>query len=292
MGCTELPSVAYSSGTAPPRLVVPPNACDCHMHVFDDAQPVLTGGMPIPPGASLAQYAGLQRRLGTTRFVNVTPSIYGTDNHVLVQSLRDAWPHGRGVAVVNDLATEQNLESLHAVGVRGTRFNLVQSGTTTVEMMDAVARCVAPLSWHLQVHARPAELLQMEGLLMRLPVEVVLDHMACIGENRQLQPEIEQCLRRLLGSGRAWLKLSAPYFSARDEASHERLSRSVEMLIREFSDRLLWGSDWPHGTEANKPDDAVMMDLLLGAASTLQVHRILVDNPAVVYDFGSEERCC
>ena len=50
---------------------------------------------------------------------------------------------------------------------------------------------------------------------------------------------------------------------------------------------LVWGSDWPHPTESEAlPDDAVLFDLLTDWAPDEKVrHRILVENPAVLYDF-------
>ncbi len=51
-------------------------------------------------------------------------------------------------------------------------------------------------------------------------------------------------------------------------------------------ERMVWGSDWPHPTEKDKPDDAVLFDLLSDWAPDEQTrHRILVDNPARLYGF-------
>ena len=54
-------------------------------------------------------------------------------------------------------------------------------------------------------------------------------------------------------------------------------------------ERCVWGSDWPHPGVRDpepKPDDAVLFDLLLAWAPDENVrHRILVENPAVLYDF-------
>ena len=48
----------------------------------------------------------------------------------------------------------------------------------------------------------------------------------------------------------------------------------------------MWGTDWPHPTTNNKPDDAVLFDLLAQwAPGELTRTRILVDNPAKLYGF-------
>jgi predicted TIM-barrel fold metal-dependent hydrolase len=52
-------------------------------------------------------------------------------------------------------------------------------------------------------------------------------------------------------------------------------------------ERCVWGSDWPHPTEAGaKPDDAQLLDLLAEWAGSAPLrHRVLVDNPALLYGF-------
>ncbi|WP_408143354.1 amidohydrolase family protein [Paraburkholderia strydomiana] len=54
--------------------------------------------------------------------------------------------------------------------------------------------------------------------------------------------------------------------------------------------RMVWGSDWPHPTDKySKPDDAKLFDLLaVCAPEAASQHRILVDNPATLYGFGTE----
>ncbi len=72
--------VPYSSGTEAPKLQAPANACDCHMHIYDAKYPTAASATLKPPDALVADYKLLQKRIGTTRNVIVTPSTYGTDN--------------------------------------------------------------------------------------------------------------------------------------------------------------------------------------------------------------------
>ena len=52
-------------------------------------------------------------------------------------------------------------------------------------------------------------------------------------------------------------------------------------------ERMVWGSDWPHPTERHeKPDDALLFDLIADWAPDESLRRrLLVDNPAILYDF-------
>jgi D-galactarolactone isomerase len=79
--------VPYSSGTEAPKLKPPANACDCHMHIYDAKYPAAPSAALKPPDALVADYKLLQKRIGTTRNVVVTPSTYDRQS-------RDARRHG------------------------------------------------------------------------------------------------------------------------------------------------------------------------------------------------------
>ena len=58
----------------------------------------------------------------------------------------------RGVAVVDTSVTDAELKRLNGLGVRGIRFNLVQSGATTIDMVEPLSKRVNDLGWHVQIH--------------------------------------------------------------------------------------------------------------------------------------------
>ena len=74
--------VKWSEGTEPPKLKAPPNACDCHQHIYDARYPVDPKAVLRPGGALVEDYRAFQTRIGTSRNVVVTPSTYGIDNRV------------------------------------------------------------------------------------------------------------------------------------------------------------------------------------------------------------------
>jgi D-galactarolactone isomerase len=56
--------------------------------------------------------------------------------------------------------------------------------------------------------------------------------------------------------------------------------------VKAAPERMVWGSDWPHPTEKDKPDDAVLFDLLATWAPDEGIRNgILVDNAAALYAF-------
>jgi D-galactarolactone isomerase len=96
-------------------------------------------------------------------------------------------------------------------------------------------------------------------------------------------------MRRLLDKGNVWIKLSGAYADTKvGPPTYADSTAIAKAYVQAAPQRLVWGSDWPHPTEPvdKKPDDAVLFDLLAEwAPDEATLHRILVENPAVLYDF-------
>lgn len=270
------------------RADLPDLACDCHMHVFSDAYPIAATATLSAPPASLEDYAVVQQALGLQRHVLVQPSAYGTDNRLLLETLSMRPSSARGVAVVDSMVSDVELAELERAGVVGIRFNQVQQGATTMEMFDALASRVNELGWHIQLHLMPSDLIQQESRLAAANVPIVLDHYARLCTTPELIEKTWHTLSRLLASGNTWLKLSAPYLATRSgDHTCKQLFQLTQRLIDEHSDRLVWGSDWPHVTEHGKPNDAQLLkalrDLLTEDAAA--EHAIFCRNPGTLYHF-------
>src|SRR5688500_18936621 len=114
--------VPNSSGTELPRLTAPANAADCHIHIYD---PASTPPVTLPANPTVADYRLLQKRIGVSRVVIVTPRNYGTDNGVTLHAVANlGLDNARGIAVVRPTVTEEELKRLDGGGVRGLRFTV------------------------------------------------------------------------------------------------------------------------------------------------------------------------
>jgi predicted TIM-barrel fold metal-dependent hydrolase len=279
--------VKWSAGTEAPALKAPPNATDCHHHVYDARYPADPAATLRPGDASVDDYRALQKRLGTTRSVIVQPSTYGTDNRCTLEALAALGHTARAIAVVNDTVTDAELRRLDGLGVRGIRFNLSQAGATTAEMIEPLAKRIAPLGWHIQMNAPGPRLLELMPTLSRVPVPVVFDHLAHIPQPDGIKHPLFAQVCALLDGGRAWVKLSGAYIDTRSgPPAYADIGTVARAYVSRAPERLVWGSDWPHPTEREKPDDAVLFDLLMDWAPDERVrHRILVENPAALYGF-------
>src|SRR5215831_7199093 len=146
-----------SSGHAAPKLKAPPDACDCHMHIYDGERfPPPRPEARMQPKARLSDYRLLQQRIGTSRVVIVNPAAYVTDNEVTLDAIAQIGPQARGVAVVHPTVTDAELKRLADGGIRGIRFTQFdpKSASTTMEMIEPLTKRVQTLGWHVQIHLR------------------------------------------------------------------------------------------------------------------------------------------
>jgi len=289
-----------------PGFALPDGACDCHVHVFEpERHPFSPGRSYTPATASIADLTGFLATLGLSRVVLVQPSPYGADNALLLEALRSLGRRARAVAVIDAATTDGDLRAWDRLGVRGARLNLESSGQADArgvrEALAMTAGRIAELGWHVQIHARLQVLAALEATLLALPTQVVVDHFgyaaAALGPE---QPHLDTLLR-LLGSGKAYVKLSAAQRigPADDGQAARPLARR---LIAANPDRILWGSDWPHtGAWPHLPrrsdriepfhpvDDGLALQRLAGWVQTFALRdRILVANPERLYRFETE----
>jgi predicted TIM-barrel fold metal-dependent hydrolase len=282
-------TVKWSAGTAAPKLKAPANATDCHHHIYDAKYPVDPKATLRPADALVDDYRALQKRIGTTRNVLVQPSTYGTDNRCHLDALAAFGPTARMVAVVNDSVSADELKRMHTLGVRGIRFNLAQAGATTAEMLEPLSRRVNDLGWHIQINAPAARIMEIMPILERVPSPIVFDHLAHIPQPDGVNHPLFAKVRALIDKGRTWVKLSGAYADTKvGPPTYADSSAVARAYAKAAPERCVWGSDWPHPTEQQKqvPDDALLFDLLTDWVPDESVRRrVLVENPATLYDF-------
>lgn len=278
----------YSAGSEAPKLNAPANTCDCHMHIYDSRFPFAANAALRPPDAHVSDYRLLQKRIGTTRNVVVQPSSYGTDNRCTLDAVAALGVTARAVAVVDTTVTDAELHRLAGQGVRGIRFNLVQAGATTAEMIEPLSKRVNDLGWHVQIHMLGDQIAQIEDILQRVSSPIVFDHFGRIPGPDGVKHPAFQVIRKLIDRGRTWVKLSSAYLNSKvGPPGYADMRELAQAYVQAAPERMLWGTDWPHPTEKDtKPNDAALFDLLAAWVPDARTRqRILVDNPAVVYGF-------
>jgi predicted TIM-barrel fold metal-dependent hydrolase len=288
-------SEGRSPGFGPAGFRPPTGACDCHVHVFgpEERYPFAAGRGYTPQPAPLRALRDRMAVTGLERAVIVQPSVYGTDNRATLDAVAEGGDGFRGVVVVAADIAEAELARMHAAGARGARLNLLSPGGPDASEPDRLAARIAPLGWHLQLLIDVAAFADVEARLGRLPVPVVLDHMGHLPASAGTGQPGFQAMLRLLGRGRAWVKLSAAYrLTAEAEPPYADVAPLARALIAANPEQVVWGSDWPHPqTEVPVPGYGTLLDLVDDwSPDTATRDRILRDNPATLYGFDSATR--
>ena len=284
---------------------VPAGACDCHTHIHGDPAtfPFSPGRVYTPEVALPEAMAALHRALGMKRVVIVTPSVYGTDNSATLYGMRARGADARGVAVIDERTPDSELDTMGRAGIRGIRLNLATVGTNdpTVgrQLLGAAIERTRRRGWHVQVYTTLPMIAAVRDVVAASPVPVVFDHFG--GARADLgpaQPGFSD-LVALVRSGRVYVKISGAYRASRLAPDYADVVPLARALIGANPERIVWGTDWPHPDAATRPggkptdvnpplpiDDVRLLNQLpVWAPDPAVRRRILVDNPAELYDF-------
>jgi D-galactarolactone isomerase len=261
--------------------------CDCHMHIYD---PRFKASGHLPPRqATVADYRGIQKRLGLERVVVVQSTAYGFDNSCTLDAIKQLGPNARGVACVGLDVTDAEMERLTAAGIRGQRYVMFAGRPVSWDSLNAMAARVAPFGWNINLQLAGEELAEREAMLTHLPCDLMIDHIGRFTAPVDSNTPGVRVMYRLLDKGRCWVKLSAPYHGSKSGAPHfQDIGALARELVQRWPERLLWATNWPHpSVKGEAPDDLELFKLLWEWAPDEPTRRrILVDNPAKLYGFS------
>lgn len=289
------PCAAPDFAPRQPQLKVPAGSCDCHAHILGPAArfPYSDERVYTPPDCLLADYRAMLTALGLARAVLVQPSVYSSDNRVLLNALdamQGAW---RGVAVVEPDVSASALQEMHAAGVRGVRVNVVDvqsnKGVLPLNQLRGLAERIAPLGWHMEFLLHVHEFPRLDQQLAGFPVDVVFGHLGYLPTQLGIGDAGFQALLLLLQAGRAWIKLTGPYRLSGSKLPYADVVPFAHALLDAAPRQIVWGSDWPHVmVKGAMPNDGDLMDILSTWIPDPSIrHQVLVSNPERLYGFQS-----
>ena len=269
--------------------------CDAHFHVFGPPERYPARDPKLrykPPLAPLADYLRLARKLGIERFVFVQPSAYGRDNACMLDAMREVGGRCRGIVDIDEHVPDAELARLHALGVRGVRINVSPVHPIERGLKEKLIPRIRKLEsrfvengWQLDFLLPGWLTAELLPVLAELKVDFTLAHMGMfLAKDGPAQPGF-RALLKVLGSSRCWVKLTGVYRMSQQPgfADAAPLARA---LIEEAPGRLIWGSDYPHLSFADKVGSMELFNLLADWAPDEATRRkILVDNPARLFGF-------
>jgi len=281
----------YHPNPTKPAFVVPTGAVDAHCHVFGpgDLFPYAPERKYTPCDASKEKLWALRDHLGFSRNVIVQATCHGADNRALVDALEHSNGLARGIATVKRDVSQQELEGLHAAGVRGVRFNFVKRLVDKLpyDSLEEIAQKIAALGWHIVIYFEAQELPELYSFFTCLPTDVVVDHMGRPDVSKPLDGEEFGLFLELLESNsNFWCKVSCPErLSLQSSYSYDDVIPFARKVVETFPDRVLWGTDWPHpNLKSHTPDDGMLVDYIPLIATTTELQqKLLVSNPMRLY---------
>lgn len=272
----------------PTRFKVPPGAVDTHAHVIGvpPSHPFMAHRSYTPPAATPQAYLSMLDATGMTHGVLVQVSVHGTDNRLMLDTVRASDGRLRGIGVVAPDLDRTQAEAMRSAGVVGLRLNVLYGGGLGFDALDATEALCLEMGWHLQFLLDARALPGTLGTrLSRLRVPFVVDHMGHFPAEAA-EPGFDT-LVGLVRDG-AWVKLSGAYRLAQEP--WDKTIPLARKLHEAAPDRCVWGSDWPHVTHWERMMNVgELLDLLADwVPDPLARARVLVDNAHALYGFGTK----
>jgi len=279
----------------PPAFKAPAFSCDSHFHVFGPPGRYAYGKdiRYTPPHAPLEDYLKLARHLGIERTVLVQPSAYGRNNDCMLDAMREMGAKCRGIVDIDQEAPDSEFERLNKIGVRGIRINenpikpfepgYSKTMLSRIGRLDA--RC-AEIGWMLDF-LTPGWLTQeLLPVMKKLKSRHTVAHMGMfLAKDGPQQPGFRQFLDYLRGGDRCWVKFTGTYRMSVAPGFTD-VAPMARALIEAVPDRIIWGSDCPHLSFADKVTSTELFNLLATwAPDAVMRKKILVENPQRLFGF-------
>jgi len=278
---------------------VPVGACDAHVHVVGDPReyPMWAHRDYTPPAATAHSLERALDNLCFERAIIVTPSIYGNNNRVTTDAIatlgRD---RARGIASIDRAAPASLLDSLKAAGIVGVRLFFGGEGFDVGNerrRIRAYFDLAAARGWNIDISAPPDATAELLTYLITSPVPLVFDYFGWIAGGTEQRGF--EAVRSLVGSGRAYVKLSEPYRLSKSPPNYGDLVPVVRAYIAANPEGVLWGSGWPH-VDSSAGRGKVASNIAVTNRHLLELldswvpdertrRQILVQNPARLYGF-------
>lgn len=269
------------------RFEMPRHACNAHLHIIDPAYP--NDGKAASQIGTVQTYRAVADELQLERAVFVQAKPFALDNTCLMDAIEAfGIENARGIAVVGEEITDEELGEMNRRGVRGLRYSVWNPNNAVVSIASCpvLAQRVKDFGWNIQLHSSAKQLVEWADMIRGLPTKVVIDHMGRMDPKLGKDDPAFKTLCEFIDRGNVWVKLSGPYLNTAAGEPWEDATALARALADYAPERVLWGSDFPHVTEKVKPEESVLTEMIADWFPTEKARQLaLVENPAEVYGF-------
>jgi len=225
---------------------------------------------------------------GTRHALLVGPnSGYGLDNACMLDTIGRAPDRYKGIAVVANEITIEQLQRLRAAGVVGVAWNVTFYGVDYYRDAAPLLEKLAALDMFVDIQVKDDQLVQMMPLLAPSGVRILVDHCGVPTIDGGIDQPGFRAVLDLGASKRAFVKLSGFVKFSREPAPYKDAWPFVAALVDAFTlGRCLWASDWPHLRAPARVDYGVLLKLLLTLfPNAIDRRRLVWDTPRELFGF-------
>jgi predicted TIM-barrel fold metal-dependent hydrolase len=266
---------------------------DCHVHVFDPARfPYRADTHYAPSGQEIGTPVLLSQAMdayGTRHALLVGPnSGYGLSNECMLDTIARGGGRYRGIAVVGNDATPDELQALKRADVVGVAWNVTHYGIDYYRGAEPLLRKLVALDMFVDIQVEHDQLVQMMPMLGDSGVRILVDHCGRPTVDLGLGQRGFRALLDLGATGRAFVKLSGFVKFASKPAPYDDARPFVTALVDAFGlDHCLWASDWPYLRSPARVDYGVLLHVVRALfPDTADRRQLLWDTPRELFGFA------
>lgn len=241
---------------------------DTHFHIFDMRFPVQENQGFFPPSFPAPDYQARTAGLGIAGGNVVSGSFQGFDTGFMDEALKTLGPTFTGVIQIPASASDEEILTLDAIGVRGVRFNMARGGSADIADLQNMARRVWDLArWHVELYADARDLTPMVSTLSSLPA-VSIAHLGLSDEGLPTLVKLAEkgMMVKATGFGRMTL----------DPV------KGLRALVQANPDCLMFGTDLP-SQRARRPFLPSDIDLMRDTIDASLHRKVFFENALKFY---------
>jgi predicted TIM-barrel fold metal-dependent hydrolase len=227
---------------------------------------------------------------GVSHALIVEPnSGYDFDNRCLLDAIARGAGRYKGIAVVRDDASRDELLDLKAAGIVGIAFNAALLGVERYAAIGPLLARLRDLDLVADVQVEHDQLVALRPMLEASGARIVFDHAGRPDVAAGVAQPGFRALVEMAASGRAFVKLSGYVKFARRPQPHEDAWPFVRALVDAYTpQRLLWASDFPFLRAPVRVDYGPLKRLFERVVPDAAARRaILWDTPRRLFGFAA-----
>jgi len=224
---------------------------DSHVHILDPKQfPYAQGVWYEPIGAEQGTAADLKSVMdfhGVQHAMLVQPnSGYGYDNRAMLSAIANGKGRFKGMAVVKNNTSLDELQDLQAQGIVGIAMNAALLGVDFYAYIDPLLERLRDLGMWAQIQVQHDQLVTLSPMLEASGAKLMFDHCGRPETIAGVAQEGFQALLKLAETGRAAVKLSGFNKCSIQQYPWVDAKPFVDALLGAYKPpNLIWASDWP-----------------------------------------------